>query len=284
MQRFIAFVVRYKNYITLCALVVMSFSLMSFGNLAQLGGFRAVVVGSIGWIQSLFAWVPNPVALKSENLALRELNLQLSVESARSRQAMVENVTLRRMLELPKLTEYKLIAADVSGKTTTQLRNYATINKGTKDGVKEGMSCITDAGLVGRIIGTSEHYAVIQLLLNRDTRVAAKVQRSRVDGIVTWDGESYLSLKDVPKSFDVQVGDVILTSNYSSRYPSNIVVGRVMRVEEENNTLFRRVVVEPAVNFSTLEQVYVVNYVPDAERLTLERETEERARQRSTQR
>lgn len=284
MQRFIAFVVRYKNYITLCALVVMSFSLMSFGNLAQLGGFRAVVVGSIGWIQSLFAWVPNPVALKSENLALRELNLQLSVESARSRQAMVENVTLRRMLELPKLTEYKLIAADVSGKTTTQLRNYATINKGTRDGVKEGMSCITDAGLVGRIIGTSEHYAVIQLLLNRDTRVAAKVQRSRVDGIITWDGESYLSLKDVPKSFDVQVGDVILTSNYSSRYPSNIVVGRVMRVEEENNTLFRRVVVEPAVNFSTLEQVYVVNYVPDAERLTLERETEERARQRSTQR
>lgn len=284
MQRFIAFVVRYKNYITLCALVVMSFSLMSFGNLAQLGGFRAVVVGSIGWIQSLFAWVPNPVALKSENLALRELNLQLSVESARSRQAMVENVTLRRMLELPKLTEYKLIAADVSGKTTTQLRNYATINKGTKDGVREGMSCITDAGLVGRIIGTSEHFAVIQLLLNRDTRVAAKVQRSRVDGIITWDGESYLSLKDVPKSFDVQVGDVILTSNYSSRYPSNIVVGRVTRVEEENNTLFRRVVVEPAVNFSTLEQVYVVNYVPDAERLALERETEERARQRSTQR
>jgi rod shape-determining protein MreC len=284
MQRFIAFVVRYKNYITLCALVVMSFSLMSFGNLAQLGGFRAVVVGSIGWIQSLFAWVPNPVALKSENLALRELNLQLSVESARSRQAMVENATLRRMLELPKLTEYKLIAADVEGKTTTQLRNYATINKGTKDGVKEGMSCITDAGLVGRIIGTSEHYAVIQLLLNRDTRVASKVQRSRVDGIVTWDGESFLSLKDVPKSFDVQVGDVILTSNYSSRYPANVVVGRVTRVDEENNSLFRRVVVEPAVNFSTLEQVFVVNYIPNDERLRLERETEERARQRGAQR
>jgi hypothetical protein len=39
MRRFIEFVVRYKNYITLCTLVVMSFSLMSFGSLSQLGGF-----------------------------------------------------------------------------------------------------------------------------------------------------------------------------------------------------------------------------------------------------
>ncbi|MBU3742444.1 MAG: rod shape-determining protein MreC, partial [Candidatus Kapabacteria bacterium] len=153
MQRFIAFVVRYKNYITLSALIVMSLSLMSVGNLSRLGGFRAVIVGSIGWIQSAFAWIPNPVALKSENTALRELNLQLSVESSRSRQALVENAVLRRMLELPKYTDFRLIAADVSGKTTTQLRNYATINKGTDQGVREGMSCITDAGLVGRVIG-----------------------------------------------------------------------------------------------------------------------------------
>lgn len=215
MRRFIDFVVRFKNYITLAALVVMSFAFMSVGNLAQLGGFRAVIVGSIGWMQSLFAWIPNPVALKSENLALRELNLQLAVESARSRQSMVENATLRRMLELPGLTDYRLIAADVVGKTTTQLRNYATINKGTDDGIREGMSCITDAGLVGIVIGASPHYAVLQLLLNRDTRVSAKVQRSRVDGIIEWEGETYLVLKGVPRSLDVQAGDVILSDRKS---------------------------------------------------------------------
>lgn len=281
MQRFIAFVLRYKNYVTLIALMVMSLSFMSVGNMRQLGGFRAVVVGSIGWMQSLFAWIPNPVALKSENTALRELNLQLSVESARSRQAMVENAVLRRMLALPDMTEFRLIAADVSGKTTTQLRNYATINKGTDAGVREGMACITDAGLVGRVIGTSRRYAVVQLLLNRDTRVAAKVQRSRVDGIVTWEGEATVALKNVPKSFDVQVGDVIVTSNYSSIYPQNLVVGRVTNVEDENQSLFRRVVIEPAVNFSTVEQVFVIDYVADQERLLLEREAEQRVRQRN---
>lgn len=282
MRGFIEFVVRFKNYITLITLVVMSLSLMSIGNLSNLGGFRAVIVGSIGWIQSVFSWIPNPVALKAENTALRELNLQLAVEAARSRQSMLENGTLRAMLKLPALTDHRLIAADVIGKTTTQQRNYATINKGQADGVREGMSVISDAGLVGIVIGASEHFAVLQLLINRDTRVSAKVQRTRVDGIIQWEGENILVFKNVPRTLDVQVGDRILTSNYSPRYPANIVIGKVSQSTDEPNTLFRRIVVEPSVNFSTLEQVFVVDAKPDAERLTLERMIEERVPNRAT--
>lgn len=284
MRRFIEFVVRFKNYIALCALVVMSFSFMSFGSLSQLGGFRAVIVGSIGWIQSLFAWVPNPVALKAENTALRELNLQLSIESSRFRQAMVQNQSLRKMLELPELTDDRLIATDVIGKTTTELRNYATINRGTEDGVKEGMACVTDAGLVGLIIGASPHYAVVQLLLNRDTRVSAKVYRSAVDGIIQWEGETQLSLKNVPKTFDVQVGDLVVTSNYSMKFPSNVVIGKISDVRDEPNSLFQRVLVEPSVNFSNLDQLYVIDHVPDPERIALEDSIQKALRERRAER
>ena len=279
MRRFIEFVVRYKNYITLTALVVMSFSFMSFGELSQLGGFRAVVVGSIGWVQSLFAWVPNPVALKSENASLRELNLQLSIESARFRQSMVENAKLRRMLELPELTDMPLIATDVIGKTTTELRNFATIDRGTEGGVVDGMACITDAGLVGIIVGASPNYAVVRLLHNRDTRIAARVYRSNVDGILQWEGEEFVNLKDVPRTADVKVGDLVLTSQYSSRFPPNIIIGRVKEVREEENSLFRKILVEPAVDFSTLSQVFVVDWLPDPERIALEDSVLTRAQQ-----
>ncbi len=270
MRRFIEFVVRYKNYITLTTLVVMSFALMSFGELSRLGGFRAVIVGSIGWVQSAFAWVPNPVALKSENASLRELNLQLSIESARFRQAMVENGRLRKMLQLPQHTEMPLIATDVIGKTTTELRNFATINRGTEGGIVEGMACITDAGLVGMIVGTSPKYGVIRLLHNRDTRIAARVYRSNVDGIIQWEGEEQISLKDVPRTADVKVGDLVLTSRFSSRFPSNIVIGYVTSVTDEENSLFRKILVEPAVDFSSLSQVFVIDWLPDPERIALE--------------
>lgn len=283
MRGLIEFVVRYRNYITLSTLVVMSFSLMSIGNLSDLGGFRAVIVGSIGWIQSAFSWIPNPVALKSENTALRELNLQLAVEVARSRQAIVENNTLRKLLKLPQYTDFGLIAADIVGKTTTEQRNYATINRGKSDGVREGMSCINDAGLVGIVIGASDHYAVLELLINRDTRVSAKVLRTRVDGVIQWEGENILVLKNVPRSLDVRMYDVIVTSSYSSKYPANIVIGKVSNVEDEPNSLFHRVVVQPSVNFSTLEQVYVVDARPDPERISLERKIDEPSRPKSTQ-
>ncbi len=270
MRRIIDFVVRYKNYITLCALVVMSFSFMSIGSLSQLGGFRAVIVGSIGWIQSLFAWVPNPVALKSENTALRELNLQLSIESSRYRRAMVENTTLRSMLDLPAYTDDKLIAADVVGKTTVELRSYATINRGVADGIREGQPVVTDAGLVGNIIGCSDHYSVVQLLLNRDTRISARVFRSNVDGILVWQGEEWLVLRDVPRTFDVKTDDIVVTSSYSVMYPENVIIGKVHQVSEEPNSLFLKILIKPAVDFGTLEQVFVIDRLPDSERLVLE--------------
>lgn len=270
MRRFIEFVVRYKNYITLCTLVVMSFSFMSVGSLSQLGGFRAVIVGSIGWIQSLFSWVPNPVALKSENTALRELNLQLSIESSRYRQAMVENGTLRNMLLLPTYTDDKLIAADVVGKTNTELRNYATINRGYEDGIKDGQAVVTDAGLVGTVIGTSAHYGIVQLLLNRDTRISARVYRSNVDGILTWEGEQALALKNVPRTYDVKVGDLVVTSTYSISYPANVVIGTVSQVADESASLFRKITVSPSVHFSTMDQVFVIDRLPNPERVALE--------------
>jgi rod shape-determining protein MreC len=283
MRGLIDFVVRYRNYITLSTLVVMSFSLMSIGNLSDLGGFRAVIVGSIGWIQSAFAWIPNPVALKSENTALRELNLQLAVEVARSRQAIVENETLRKLMKLPQYTDHRLITADIVGKTTTEQRNYATIDKGKADGIREGMSCINDAGLVGIVIGVSDHYAVLELLINRDTRVSAKVLRTRVDGVIQWEGENILVLKNVPRSLDVRKYDAIVTSAYSAKYPANIVIGRVTAIEDEPNSLFHRIVVQPSVNFATLEQLYVVDARPDPERINLERKIDETSRTRVTQ-
>lgn len=59
-------------------------------------------MGGIGWMQTAFSWIPNPLALKNENAALRELNLQLSDERAKIRQAIVENDKLRKMLEFKK--------------------------------------------------------------------------------------------------------------------------------------------------------------------------------------
>lgn len=279
MQKFIQFVVQFKEYITLSALIVMSFSLMTFGNVAQLGGFRTIVVGGIGWLQNVFSFIPNPIALKSENSALRELNLELSTEVTKMRQAALENEKLRRLLALRDQSDYPLVPAEVVGRTTVQLRNYATLSKGAKDGIEQGMIAITDAGLVGIVTSTSENYTLIQLLVDRDMRIAGRLQRTGIDGIVAWEGEQYLVMKNIPKSYDVQAGDLVLTSNFSNKYPADIPLGRVVEVRDDPNALFRRVLLTPTVNFNGLDQVFVVKYKPDEERLSLERKNEQKLKE-----
>ncbi|MBS1536255.1 MAG: rod shape-determining protein MreC [Bacteroidetes bacterium] len=282
MYRIIEFIVRFKEYVSLSAVVVMCFSLMTFGNVAQLGGFRSVVVGGIGWLQSAFSWIPNPVALKSENAALRELNYQLSDERAKIRQALIENEKLRKLLEFKKQTTYPVVIADVVGKTTTEVRNYATLNKGADDGIQEGMTVRTDAGIAGLIIASSKNYSLVRLLINRDSRVAAKIQRSRIDGILVWEDDQTMIMKNIPKSYDVKVGDEIITSEYSNRFPQNIPIGYVSEVRDDQSSLFKKIIVMPAVNFTSLEQVFVVKMLPNPERVALEKEIEDRWKSRNS--
>lgn len=282
MQRFFEFIVRFKEYITLVILVVMCFSFMSFGNVAKLGGFRSVVIAGIGMIQNAFSWLPNPVALRSENQALRDLNMQLSNEVVKMRQSVIENDKLRAMLEYKKQSSYPLLNAEVVGKTSIESRNYLTLDKGSDAGVEEGMNVITDAGLVGAVIGTSKSFALVQIIVNRDSRISAKIQRTRDDGIVIWEGTENLTMKDIPKSLDVQAGDEVITSEYSNKYLRDIPIGRVTEVTSDGNSLFRKIIIKPAVNFSSLEQVFVVMKQPNPERLALEKQLEQMLRRKVT--
>ncbi len=280
MQRVFDFIVRFKEYITLLILVVMCFSFMSYGSTGKLGGFRSIVIAAIGGVQSAFSWLPNPVALKAENSALRDLNLQLSSEVVKMRQSVIENEKLRSMLEFRKHSALPLHTAEVVGKSASEFRNYITINGGSGQGIQEGMTVVTDAGLVGIVIGVSQSYSLVQVVLNRDSRIAARNQRTREEGIIVWDGTDNLVMKNIPRSYDIKQGDAIISSSLSRKYVADYVIGYVVDVVGDPNSLFRKVVVRPAVNFSSLEQVFVVMKVPDPERLQLEHEVEDRLRKK----
>ncbi len=280
MQRVIDFIVRFKEYISLFILVVMCFSFMSYGSAGKLGGFRSIVIAAIGGVQSAFAWLPNPVALKAENSALRDLNMQLSSEVVKMRQSVIENDKLRSMLEFRKRFNHELRTAEVVGKSASEFRNYITINRGQDDGVQEGMTVSTDAGLVGIVVGVSRKYGLVQVVLNRDSRIAARNQRTREEGIIVWDGTDNLVMKNIPRSFDIKTGDAIITSSLSRKYMADFVIGYVTEVVGDPSSLFRKVVVRPAVNFSSLEQVFVVMQIPDQNRLELEHQVEEKIRKK----
>jgi rod shape-determining protein MreC len=108
-------------------------------------------------------------------------------------------------------------------------------------------------------------------MIHKDFRVSARVQRARADGIVYWDGE-IIQMKNVPRTQDVKKGDVVVTSSYSTIYPEGIKIGLVTYVHVEPGALFHTIHIEPSVNFSSLEEVFVVTQVPDSARVALEQQ------------
>ncbi len=267
----------FKEYAVLTGLLIVSLVLMALTDNVQIKHIRGVATVALGIVQEQLAFIPRYFGLRSENDLLRRMNIDLADEVNQLREARLENIRLRELLGLKQTLPYKLIGAKVVGKDLTLLRNTVTLDVGRLDSVRASMPVVSDGGLVGVVASVSDHYAVVRILLNVDVRASAKIQRSRVDGIVAWDGTSLL-LTNVSKTLDVQAGDVVITSEYSSTYPPSIRIGIVSEVTEQRGTLFKRVIVTPGVNFVKLEEVFVVSYLPGAERLELEHPSPPRTR------
>jgi rod shape-determining protein MreC len=269
LQSIVNFVTKFKELITFTALVVISLSLIASGKLSELGGFRTTVIVATAWLQEGFSWIPNPGSLRNENRALRELNLQLSQEVMKMRNSVIENDRLNKLLEFKIKSPDVVVSAEVVGKNSIEIRNYLTIDKGSKHGIEFGMAVRTDAGLVGVVIGTSANYSMVELISNRNVKISGTIQRTGINGIFTWNGGVYFNLKNIPGSSDVKKGDIVMTSNYSNKYPENIPLGEIIDIQEDKSSLFKKIKIKSAVNLETVEQVFVVKTLPDPERRKL---------------
>jgi len=223
-----------------------------------------------GTVQSGLSSIPNVFDLQQENKLLRETNIRLSNEVSNLKEAKLENIRLTRLLNFKEFSGMGLVSANIVNKSIIQTRNTITLNAGESDSVFVNMPVITDAGLVGRVVSTSRNFSIAQILFNKDMRITVKSQRSRIDGILTYDGVSTLSVINIQKSADIIPGDVFITSEYSSLYPSGIPIGTVVETGNLDN-LFMKIIVVPLVDFASLENVFVVKYIQNKERYALEK-------------
>ncbi|HMS64619.1 MAG TPA: rod shape-determining protein MreC [Ignavibacteria bacterium] len=263
------FLIQIKDYLIFSILIIISFILIVSNDNSQVRFLRAVAVGFVGSVQSAFSAVPNVFEIQKENEFLREKNLELSNEISALKEAKLENIRFTKMLGIKEKNIPGVIISSIVNKSLINARNTITLNVGESDSVKINMPVITDEGLVGRIVSLSSNYSIAQILYNRSLSITVKDQRSRVDGILNYDGSGNLMINNVPKSADVKVGDVIITSEYSNYFPAGIPVGTI--VEEGNlDNLFKKIIIKPLVSFSGLEEVFILRHLPEMERMDLE--------------
>jgi rod shape-determining protein MreC len=114
-------------------------------------------------------------------------------------------------------------------------------------------------GLVGRVVSVAGSYAKVQLITDRAAGVGGMILRTRRQGVVRGGLGTGLELDYVPLQADVRPGDRVLTAGIDGVYPRGIPVGTIASVEP-GGQLFHRINVAPAVDFGTLDQVYLLEY------------------------
>jgi rod shape-determining protein MreC len=139
----------------------------------------------------------------------------------------------------------------------TKTQGNFIINQGSVNDIKRGMPVLTSKGLVGLVMDVTENFSVVRTLYNSNLNLAIKVQRSNVDGVLSYDGAK-LIIKDIPATYDVKEGDRIETSEFSSLFPPSIPVGQVARKESNILGLLHNLTVIPFVNIESVNNVFVL--------------------------
>jgi rod shape-determining protein MreC len=195
-----------------------------------------------------------------ENERLHERIARLEIEAARLRQAGVENQRLRDSLGLPGYRGLSLRPAEVLALAGEPVPTSATLSTGARQGVKVGDAVVTSDGLVGRIGEVYPGLARVVLLADPNSAVACEVESTGVQGVLRSVTSPWpqLRLTGVPMSDTVRVGQLVLTSGLSLRYPRGLPVGRVASLGRDVNGLTHEIEVMPAVRRSRLRHAYVV--------------------------
>ena len=162
------------------------------------------------------------------------------------------------MLKFKEASPYSLVVATVIARDQDPAVRSVIVDVGEREGVQKGDAVILPMGIVGKILHTGESTSLVQLYTDYNFRVACKIQRSRVNGILQQQDSKTSIVTQVPKNADVRIGDLVVTSGYSYVFPAEIQAAKVVEIKTDSPSLFKKIVVEPFVDVTRIEDVFVI--------------------------
>jgi rod shape-determining protein MreC len=174
---------------------------------------------------------------------------------------------LRSMQHFDRLNSHMtFLTARVIMQDPNALAPYVLINRGTRDGLRRGMTVVSHRGyFVGSIIDLTSNAAKVQLVTSPSSSVGAVDLETRASGLVEGQYSGMPQLHWAVANSTLHKGDFIVTSGQENLFPRTILLGQVVSVQHQNSALFQSAVVQPAADFSDLELVQVIrNFVPSA--------------------
>lgn len=257
--------------ITLIILILLIF--LSNVEIDKLSYIESAVNSVVTPIQRVFADLKNKIQgnsqyftdienLQIENEELKKRNSELETELRELESIKADNVILQEYMNLTqKYADYNTIPANVINRDVSNFSSDLIINVGTADGVQVNMTVIADKGLVGHVISVTENSAKVQVIVDSASTVSSNISTTEESIICkgTIDQNQILRASYIPTGAELIQGDAVYTSGIGGIYRKGILIGTIEEIITTSNITDRYAKIKPAVDFSTVDTVLVIN-------------------------
>ena len=202
-------------------------------------------------------------SLLDENESLRNEIESLEGELADMQATKDENERLREYIEVKKTyPDFKFSDALIVGREGDGNTTFLTLDKGSGDGVENGMPVIVSGGVVGSVCEVGNNWCRVRVITESSAGTGAYVSRSGEIGIISGDVSLAIDnkclLKYLSEDADVVAGDLVYTSGVGSVYPRGLLIGRVEGVDVDEFSRQKTATVKAAVDVDELRYVMIV--------------------------
>ena len=222
-------------------------------------------------VGKIYQWESEVTSFFSMSKANKDLERQVD-QLRRLYTDLTKDTTVMERDELQFLSQYKLIPAKVVDNSLNREENLMTIDKGRADGVEVDMGVACGNGVVGVVYLVSEHYSVVIPVLNASSsRISCSIRNRGYFGYLRWYGgdPSVAYVEDVPRHAKFSLGEWVVTSGFSSIFPSGVLVGKIEQVYNSHDGLSYKLKVRLSTDFGCVRDVCVISDKSIAERAVL---------------
>ena len=217
-------------------------------------------------VQAVSTYVTTVASAESaQEAARRKLSLQ-SLRANQVEQLELENLRLRKLLDLPPRFAATAKAAQVLYDAADPFTRKVVINKGLMHQLVLGSPVLDEMGVIGQVTRVYPAMSEVTLITDRDHAIPVLNARTGARGVAFGDTSTHadaLELRYMAANADVAVGDLLTTSGVDGVYPPGLPVARIEKVERQVDAVFARIYCVPLALVSGATHVLVLAPLSD---------------------
>jgi len=209
----------------------------------------------------------NAGSLNNENNTLKQENQKLLSQVVVLQSLMQGNKAQSDVSAICQNAGFNLVMAGIVGLDD---QDILSINKGSIDGISEGMPVINQQGvLFGKVLKVYKNFSQIMLISNKNSVINVKIQQNptieegdvvtnEIIGVVKGSGgqRAYLDLVSISDTINPQ--DLLVTSAIEKLFPRDLLVAQIKQIQKNDQKPFQSASIQLFLDVKTVDNLFVI--------------------------